>query len=192
MAKDLNQLIELAEKYGTDKAGHGYLPYYAKHLPSTCESFLEVGAYKGASLRMWKDLYPEAEISCFDLFLDPDNISKEDVEKMGVKAYQGDQGYTQDLNQIEGEFDVIIEDGSHRSDHQIITLNALWPKVKPGGVYVVEDLHCCNEPFYWAGDAKHFDNTMLGQLKSIGCFPLPKLTPFKLYDDKIAFFFKSL
>lgn len=194
MAKDLNQLIELAEKYGTDKAGHGYLPHYATHLPKKCSRLLEIGAFQGASLRMWKDLYPDAEIVCFDLFLDPDNISKKDVEKMGVKAYQGDQGYERDLGQIEGEFDVIIEDGSHRSDHQIITLQALWPKVKPGGVYVVEDLHCCNEPFYWAGDVKRFEDTLLGQMQGPNNWKIlmPDGSHWELYDDKIAFIFKQV
>lgn len=192
MAKDLNQLIELAEKYGTDKAGHGYLPHYAKHLPDTCESLLEVGAYKGASLRMWKDLYPEAVIHCLDLFLDPDNITREDVDKMGVVTYQGDQGNIDTYNQIRGKFDVIIEDGSHRSDHQITTLKALWPEVKPGGVYIVEDLHCCREEFYW-GSVRHFDETLLGQMYSPDGwnFPMPKGEQWELYDGKIAFIFKQ-
>ncbi len=38
------------------------------------------------------------------------------------------------------EFDVIIDDGSHRPDHQQITLAALFPHLKPGGLYFVEDL----------------------------------------------------
>jgi hypothetical protein len=168
MAQDLNTLIELAEKYGTDKAGHGYLPYYATHLPKKCTRLLEIGAFKGASLRMWKDLYPDAEIVCFDLFQDPDNISKMDVEKMGIKAYQGDQGYERDLGQIEGEFDVIIEDGSHRSDHQIITLNALWPKVKL------------------------YEDTLLGMMTIPDWrFQLAGASHWELYGDKIAFIFKQ-
>jgi hypothetical protein len=198
MAQDLMKLNTFAAVYQTDKLGHGYLPYYAEHLPTKCKTLLEVGAFKGASLKLWKELYPKASISCFDLFQDPDNISKEAVEAMGIKAYQGDQGYPNDLNQIEEMFDVIIEDGSHRSDHQIITFETLWPKVKSGGVYIVEDLHCCNDRFYWAGFVHDFKDTLLHL-----CQRYEQILPdtfwgrfddidnVKLYDNKIAFIFKK-
>lgn len=191
MAQDLKQLEMLAEKYGTDKLSHGYLTYYAQHLPDKCDRLLEIGAFQGASLRMWKELYPDAEIVCFDLFLDPDNISKDEVEKLGVTAIQGNQEFEHDLSQIEGVFDVIIEDGSHRSDHQIITLRALWEKVKQGGVYVVEDLHCCNDPFYWAGVVKNFKETLLWQMKHAFYFSLPGLKRWEVYRDKIGFIFRD-
>lgn len=190
-----NIIDEIAVRVGTDKSSlhHHYTRYYEKHLPSKTISLLEIGAFKGASLRMWKELYPDSQISCFDLFQDTDNISKEDVEAMGVTAYQGDQGYASDLGKIEGNFDVIIEDGSHRSDHQIITFETLWPKVRSGGMYVVEDLHACYDPFYW-GSVQQLEDTLLFKLKS----PEYNLKLIELggngvsiYEDKIAFIFKK-
>lgn len=190
-----NMIDEIAVKYGTDKSSlhHHYTRYYERHLPAKTISLLEIGAFKGASLRMWKELYPDSQIACFDLFIDPDNISKEDVESLGVTAYQGNQEYVSDLEKIEGEFDVIIEDGSHRSDHQIITFETLWPKVKSGGMYVVEDLHCCYDPFYW-GTVQSLEGTLLFKLKS----PEYNLQLIGLggngvaiYEDKIAFIFKK-
>jgi predicted O-methyltransferase YrrM len=174
-------------KYGTDKSSlkHDYLKYYAKHLPPSVTSLLEIGAFKGASLRMWKELYPKARIVCLDLFQDPDNISKAEVEALGVEAIQGDQGYTQDLARIPGTFDVIIDDGSHRSDHQILSLNYLWNKLNPGGLYVVEDLDCCTEPFYWQGRVTSFEWTLLHILESGA---LGKHD--KLYHGEIAFLYK--
>lgn len=38
-------------------------------------------------------------------------------------------------------FDVVIDDGSHLPAHQLATLQNLWPLVKPGGIYCIEDLH---------------------------------------------------
>jgi hypothetical protein len=43
-------------------------------------------------------------------------------------------------------FDVIIDDGSHRSEHIISTYRALFPRLKGGGKFVVEDLHAS----YWS------------------------------------------
>lgn len=190
---DAKKMNTYAAIHGTDKLGHGYVSHYAKHLPEKCESLLEIGAFKGASLRMWKDLYPKTKISCFDLFLDPDNISKEEVEAMGITAYKGDQGYPEQLAQVQGEFDVIVEDGSHRSDHQIITFKTLWPRVKPGGVYVCEDLHCCNEKFYW-GSIKNFKDTFLGSLITHGNWfgEYEEQANVSLYDGKIVFIQKKV
>lgn len=191
---NVKTLNTYAAIHGTDKLSHGYVAHYAKHLPDKCEALLEVGAFRGASLRMWKDLYPKAAISCFDLFLDPLNISKEEVESMGIKAYQGDQCYPADLAQIQGEFDVIIEDGSHRSDHQVTTFTSLWSKVKPGGVYIVEDLHCCEEPFYW-GEFTKFEDTLLHRIQDTDFHKtwwdtIPGVDRIELHDEKIAFIFK--
>ena len=43
------------------------------------------------------------------------------------------------------KFDVILDDGSHVPEHQILTINKLWDLVKPGGVYIIEDI----ETSYW-------------------------------------------
>jgi len=194
---DIKTFNTFAAMRGTDKLTHGYVEHYSRYLPAKCDSLLEIGVFKGASLKLWRDLYPKADIACFDLFLDPLNISKEEVEAMGFRAYQGNQESSEDLAKIDGEFDVIIEDGSHRSDHQITTLVDLWPKVKRGGVYVVEDLHTCKEEFYWGNTfVKEFEHTLLYKLRHPNSpddfwSQFSDVTSIKLYDDKIAFIFKG-
>jgi len=37
-------------------------------------------------------------------------------------------------------WDIIIDDASHYPPHQIISFQNLWPKLRPGGLYVVEDI----------------------------------------------------
>lgn len=37
-----------------------------------------------------------------------------------------------------GNFDMIVDDGSHDPGHQLATLTALWPTIEPGGIYVIE------------------------------------------------------
>lgn len=61
-----------------------------------------------------------------------------------VKVFTGDQA---DIKFLEtfisasgGGFDVIIDDGGHTMNQQITSFNRLFPIVKPGGIYFVEDL----------------------------------------------------
>lgn len=202
-------LATLAEKYGTDKLEHGYIPYYEKHMPNSPESLLEIGCFKGASLKMWKEYYTDkTKISTIDLFGGAENISHEEIGNFGIKAYKGSQSDVKFLYGINEQFDVIIDDGSHNSDDQLISFKHLFiNNLKPGGVYVVEDLHCCNESFYW-GAVTDFRHTMLGILQrikggsesSLRNNPLLRgegdvledlMGEIRLYDDKIAFIFKN-
>ena len=193
----------LANKYGTDKIGHGYIPHYETHLPSNPGKILEIGCLNGASLRMWKEFFPDTEISVIDIFKDKNNISKEDIEKEGFAAYKGDQSDINFLYTIKDMFNVIIDDGSHNSHHQQISFKHLFVNsLCSGGIYVVEDLHCCKEKYYWGNHVKSFKDTILSvfhEYLKTGKFENDffnetenrifneLVADLKIYDDKIAF-----
>ena len=62
----------------------------------------------------------------------------------GVEIIIGDQGdrdFWAKVRRDIGPLDIFIDDGSHLPAHQILTLCEMLPHVKPGGVYVCEDLH---------------------------------------------------
>jgi hypothetical protein len=44
------------------------------------------------------------------------------------------------IHNISGDFDIIIDDGSHINSHQIETFKILFPKLKSGGYYFIEDV----------------------------------------------------
>jgi hypothetical protein len=136
-------LYDLAIKYGSDKAQHGYCPFYEQHLPKNPKKLLEIGVLHGASIRMWREYFPDTEIHALDLFLEnpiPDIP--------GVVFHKGDQLDYKILEQLRKEnFDVIIDDGSHNSRDQMITFFGLFN----GRQYYIEDTHCCFEPFYQQG-----------------------------------------
>lgn len=201
-------LMEFAKLYGTDKLDHGYIPYYEIHLPKKVDKLLEIGVFKGASANMWNDYFPApSEIHVMDLFMEFPRV-KNELASQGIICYQGDQSNYDDLYKIEPMFDVIIEDGSHRSDHQQITFKHLFfNNLRSGGVYVCEDLHCCKESFYWAGGIERFEDTFLYVLqnwdKKNGIpnnqfFDSHQKSIFdrviknvKVFDDKIAFIWKK-
>lgn len=166
-------LHDLAAKYGTDKLKHGYIPHYQQCLPTSCSTMLEIGAAKGASAMMWRDYYPKCGIHLLDLFLDPEHVSVEWCEDHSFIAHQGDQGDVYLLDSVKEIFNVIIDDGGHRADHQLISFKHLFlNNVASGGLYAIEDTHCNKLPFYWGnGAVTMFEYTalhMFTQLKETG------------------------
>lgn len=147
-------LEELAAKYNTDKFDHGYMPHYQEHLPTTCRSLLEIGAAEGASALMWREFYPDCDIHILDLFLNPDFVSVKWCRERFFVPHQGDQGSLKVLAAIQEQFDVIIDDGSHRADHQLISFKHLFfNNLVSGGLYAIEDCHCNRLPFFWGDGA---------------------------------------
>lgn len=168
-------LRDYAVLHGTDKLQHGYIPYYEELLSGFSGTLLEVGIKAGASMRMWRDFLPFANLYGLDLFEEFSIPS--DIE--GATFFKGNQLDHNILFYIRDVIrpDVIIEDGSHNSADKWVTFFSLIGGCK---TYVVEDLQTDLEPFYNQGLS--FGATMLGMMQS-NTFPYP----FKLYENKIAF-----
>lgn len=132
----MGKLQLLGEKTGTDKAHlHYYLDFYEQHLPKNPKRLLEIGVANGASLEMWRDYYPNCEVVGIDNGGEP-------IQMEGVTALYMDSKDVEGLRSL-GKFDIIIDDGSHFTLDQQISFMALFPySLNPGGVYVMEDLHC--------------------------------------------------
>lgn len=153
----MKTLDELAIKYDTDKGTesghittHGYAPIYEKYLSHWKDlsiRLLEVGVCMeytpgGQSIRMWHEYFQNAEIYAFDIV---DMKALETELGNRVKFYRGDQSSREDFEKMYSEFgskqfDFILEDGSHQHEHQIISLGVLFPYVKSGGYYILEDI----------------------------------------------------
>jgi hypothetical protein len=135
--------------WATDKARgyHGYTTYYARHLRTnrreiSCVLEIGVGGYRdplggGNSLRMWRNYFPRATIYGLDLY------AKRLGDSRRLIALQGDQSDPATLQRVVElcpPFDLVIDDGSHVKSHIIASFEALFPVVKPGGLYAIEDL----------------------------------------------------
>lgn len=135
------RLHDLGMKHGSDKATHhGFCDFYEAHLPDNVGRLLEIGVLDGASLRMWRDYYPDADITGLDI------RPCEPVD--GCTILQGDATDWDYLARL-GTFDVIVDDGSHKTHDQQRTFNYLYYRaLNPGGWYVMEDLHTSFNPDY--------------------------------------------
>lgn len=148
-------LQDLAIKYGSDKADHGYMSFYEQHLPKEPKRILEIGVKEGRSLAMWAEYFPNAEIHGLDLFSEKSVFDVAEFMGLPYDDYIGDksrinfhQGNQCDWFLLEKlralDFDVILDDGSHNARDQMMTFFGLFN----GKHYFIEDLHCnFDEPY---------------------------------------------
>lgn len=147
-------LNDLARKYDTDKAdqvnwsdeAHNYcnLHYECLFQPLRFQKIklLEIGILHGASLRMWRDYFPYGLIYGVDH--DPLLVFENEPR---IKCILGDERNDEDMQAVaeHGPFEIIIDDGCHDPKLQLKTLRTMYPHVKKGGYYVVEDIYNCND-----------------------------------------------
>jgi len=144
------RLDELATRHGTDKGpvdaagerGHHFTSVYFDHLVHMTETsfrMLEIGVKDGASIRMWRDFFPQAEIVGIDI--NP-KCARHAGCNVTVKIVdQGDLAAMRAFVTRAGGFDVIIDDGGHTMRQQIMSFEVLFPKLADGGIYFIEDTH---------------------------------------------------
>jgi hypothetical protein len=200
-------LNEIANRHGTDKGtsgpsgewgGHNYCDIYeAIFAPLRQEAInlVEIGmgvtgenwdakiqhgvnAEGGASVKMWHDYFENGRIFGLDInparHLDNDRLTTfvlDQGDPIALKAFVKEAGV--------GVFDIIIDDGSHAADHQQISFDTLFPHLKSGGIYIIEDLVANG-----IGDHSHRNNatgqvvntrTVFKSLISTGAFAAPNL-----------------
>jgi hypothetical protein len=133
---------------GLHKWRHYFEPYH-RHLSRFCGTqcaMLEIGVYGGGGLSMWRD-YLGKGARIFGVDIDP---TCKRLEKDGTKIFIGDQANPDFWNAFlkeAPEFDIVLDDGGHTPRQQITTLEWLLPAVKPGGVFVCEDIHGTDQGF---------------------------------------------
>jgi len=164
-----NPLLEYFEAK-PDRLVHKWMHYfdiYHRHFapwrgrPAT---IVEIGVYHGGSLLMWKKYFGR-RARIFGIDVDP--RCKELAEPQ-VEIIIGDQEDREFLGRVReqvGPIDVLIEDGGHTMGQQIATFEEMFPAVKVGGVYLVEDLHTS----YWEefGGGYRVPGTFIEYVKDI-------------------------
>jgi len=102
--------------------------------------FVEVGILNGGSLFMWRDYFgPNARIIGVDL-----NPAARKWEKDGFEVHigsQSDPNFWRGFFNSVGPVDIVLDDGGHTFDQQIITVHSCIPHLNDGGLMVVEDTH---------------------------------------------------
>ena len=193
---DLNLLAGVfkTDKYGT----HNYTQHYKTHfskIRGNSIKLLEIGVggyenpYQGAgSLRMWKRFFRNGEIYAIDIY------DKSRLQEPRIHIFQGSQNDIEFLSRIIseiGELDIVIDDGSHINSDVITSFEYLFPKLKKGGMYVVED----TQTSYWSDyggsmEKLYSEKTTMGYFKSLVDGLNHKEFPIKPYNP--SFFEKNI
>ena len=137
--------------------GRHYFDIYVRHLAQFVGRevvVVEVGVYSGGSVEMWKHYFGEnATIHGVDI-QDACRVYEGD----GVHIHIGDQGdrafwkrFKEDVPFI----DVLIDDGGHHPNQMRVTFEELLPVMRPGGVYICEDIVSNTFLAYLGGLAEH-------------------------------------
>lgn len=161
----MRTLDEIATELGTDKAsfGHNYVTHYEKYFGPLRQSdikLFEIGIDKGYSIKLWKEYFIKAKIYSIDI------VDKTEFAEDRVNVFVGSQNDTkflEDIDKDHGPFDVVIDDGSHINEDMFTSFVTLFPLLKPGGLYVVEDLHAC----YWPWVQKNPNNNFTNIVKEL-------------------------
>ena len=126
-----------------------YFDIYHRHLApfrGRPVTVVEVGVYSGGSLDMWCNYFgPEAIIHGVDIA--PQCRAYAGGQVRISIGDQADPAFWREFKNSTQSIDVLIDDGGHAPDQQIVTLKEMLPHLSPGGVYICEDVHGVGNEF---------------------------------------------
>lgn len=129
---------------------HHYFEIYHRYFQQFSDSnpiILEIGVGLGGSVEMWNH-YFDGKCQIYGIDINP-NCKQYEKDLPNLKIFIGDQGdpiFLEELKTQIPKCHIIIDDGSHVQSDMIVSFEHLWDHTLPGGIYLIEDLHCC----YWA------------------------------------------
>jgi len=159
----MTELCKLAFKYRTDKCPqirHSYTPFYHKlfkDIRNEVKKVFEMGIgfpetmghvekvigkphIAGASLMMWRDYFPNAQI----IGADWDGRAMFDGEDR-IETIVMDERYPQDIKNtirvVGKDVDIFIDDGAHEHLNQILLAKTVLPMLKKEVIYIIEDVY---------------------------------------------------
>lgn len=143
-----NRLTTIGNKHTTDKGtihyeAHGYTEVYGRYIPETGNHKLfEIGIWHGDSIRMWNEYNPELEIHAMDIDQNIYNFFN-GSEKANIHiGNQSDENHLlKILSEVDNDFDFVVDDGSHQYNDILNSFKVIFPKMKKGSIYFIEDLH---------------------------------------------------
>lgn len=139
---DLCLMYSPNPKFGGDKVTlHTYAGVYETYLApirKSCRAMLELGTCNGFGVQIWKRYFRNAHIYSMDI--EPNYVFYDYMDDR-VHLHTGDVTDANDIAKLDGlQFDVVVDDASHKIADQLKSHELLWPQVAPNGLYFIEDI----------------------------------------------------
>jgi SAM-dependent methyltransferase len=119
-----------------------YLDIYHRHFQKFIGKevhVVEVGVFSGGSLEMYKSYFgSKCHVYGVDIREECRSLQNE-TTKIFI-GDQADRGFWRRFRQEVPVLDILIDDGGHKTEQQIVTLEEMLPHLRPGGVFVCEDV----------------------------------------------------
>ena len=125
-----------------------YFDAYHRHLDrfrGRDVYLLEIGIYSGGSIDMWR-WYMGDRCTYYGVDFDPSCSAYASDQVSVLIGDQADRSFWGRVRESVPKLDVVIDDGGHRPEQQMVTLEEMLPHLNPGGVYVCEDAHGLRQP----------------------------------------------
>jgi hypothetical protein len=145
----------LREYFDAHETGRGiwkwthYFEIYHRHFSKFIGRevhVVEVGVYSGGSLDMWKEYFgPDCRVYGVDI--EPACKAYEDDRTQILIGDQADPKFWQRFREQVRSVDILVDDGGHLPEQQIVTLEEMLPHLRHGGVYLCEDIHAFHNRF---------------------------------------------
>lgn len=118
---------------------------FAESSRDDVKLMMEIGVADGSSLLAWLEVFPNATIVGMDIHpaakVREEHNKKHHTEPSRLEFYLGDQRSKEDCERATAsrQFDLIVEDATHQLEDTLRTLYWMWPSVRLGGMYIVEE-----------------------------------------------------
>lgn len=170
---EMESLDAICLRHGTDKSsgGHDYASFYERWFSKVKDHpvrLLEMGVLGGNSLMAFDEYFRHPLARIYGIELESSYWRPPVASRMGViTGSQSDPAISATFEQ--DTFDIIIDDAGHFGRDQRLALELWLPKVKPGGIYIIEDLHAGYWPEYNNHGAEKIMSHLFGIVHEINC-----------------------
>ncbi len=158
---ELRNYFEHNEKRLINKFDHYFDVYdrYFSQFKNKKITVVEIGVYQGGSLQMWRQYFGK-EATIWGIDIDPRCKTLEEENTHILIGSQEDPQFLRSIIDQIGPIDVLIDDGGHTQNQQIVSFQELYQHVNPdGGIYLCEDVHTSYMNVYGGGHQR--DNTFI-------------------------------
>ena len=151
----LHNYFKNNDKRLINKFNH-YFDVYERHFrkfKGKKVTLVEIGVFQGGSLQMWRDYFgPEATIWGIDI--DPNCKTLEEKDTHILIGSQEDPKFLESIMEKIGSIDILIDDGGHTQNQQIVSFEMLFKHIQVNGVYLCEDVHTSYMNVYGGGNRR--------------------------------------